>query len=79
MPIQIPKPYRSPVPLSSPLSLSIHPFVHRFAHRFTDVFMLYGACPSQSMIDHDQETVRRMLVDNPEVTRALFRVRFPAV
>jgi hypothetical protein len=45
----------------------------------TDVFMLYGACPSQSMIDHDQETVRRMLVDNPEVTRALFRVRFPAV
>ena len=68
-----------PVPLSSPLSLSIHPFVHRFAHRFTDVFMLYGAYPSQSMIDHDQETVRRMLVDNPEVTRALFRVRFPVV
>jgi hypothetical protein len=30
------------------------------------------------MIDHDQERVRRMLVDNPDVTRALFRVRFLA-
>ncbi|EER88511.1 hypothetical protein BDA96_10G218600 [Sorghum bicolor] len=29
----------------------------------------------KSMIDHDQETVRRMLVDNPEVTRALFRAQ----
>nr|CAB3464741.1 unnamed protein product [Digitaria exilis] len=32
----------------------------------------------KTMIDHDQETVRRMLVDNPDVTRALFRVRFLA-
>jgi hypothetical protein len=31
---------------------------------------------AQTLIDHDQETVRRMLVDNPDVTRALFRVRF---
>ncbi|KAL6609672.1 hypothetical protein ACP70R_039641 [Stipagrostis hirtigluma subsp. patula] len=29
----------------------------------------------KAMIDHDQETVRRMLVDNPEVTRALFRAQ----
>ncbi|KAF2931609.1 cleavage stimulating factor 64 [Oryza sativa Japonica Group] len=27
------------------------------------------------MIDHDQERVRRMLVDNPDVTRALFRAQ----
>lgn len=29
----------------------------------------------KTMIDHDQETVRRMLVDNPDVTRALFRAQ----
>ncbi|KAL5202376.1 hypothetical protein ABZP36_013328 [Zizania latifolia] len=29
----------------------------------------------KAMIDHDQERVRRMLVDNPEVTRALFRAQ----
>jgi hypothetical protein len=28
----------------------------------------------QAMIEHDQERARRMLVENPEVTRALFRV-----
>jgi hypothetical protein len=26
------------------------------------------------MIDHDQERARRLLVENPDVTRALFRV-----
>ncbi|XP_062181159.1 cleavage stimulating factor 64-like [Phragmites australis] len=29
----------------------------------------------KAMIDHNQETVRRMLVDNPDVTRALFRAQ----
>jgi len=29
----------------------------------------------KTMIDHDQETVRRMLVNNPDVTRALFRAQ----
>ncbi|KAJ1263623.1 hypothetical protein BS78_09G200000 [Paspalum vaginatum] len=29
----------------------------------------------KTMIDHDQETVRRMLVGNPDVTRALFRAQ----
>ncbi|RCV16974.1 hypothetical protein SETIT_3G181700v2 [Setaria italica] len=29
----------------------------------------------KTLIDHDQETVRRMLVDNPDVTRALFRAQ----
>ncbi|KAL6838542.1 hypothetical protein ACP4OV_031598 [Aristida adscensionis] len=29
----------------------------------------------KAMLDHDQETVRRMLVENPEVTRALFRAQ----
>ncbi|XP_062231869.1 cleavage stimulating factor 64-like [Phragmites australis] len=29
----------------------------------------------KNMMDHDQETVRRMLVDNPDVTRALFRAQ----
>jgi uroporphyrinogen-III decarboxylase len=29
---------------------------------------------AQAMIEHDQERARRMLVENPEVTRALFRV-----
>ncbi|TVU20632.1 hypothetical protein EJB05_36847 [Eragrostis curvula] len=29
----------------------------------------------KKLIDHDQETVRRMLVDNPDVTRALFRAQ----
>ncbi|CAM0954621.1 unnamed protein product [Alopecurus aequalis] len=29
----------------------------------------------KAMIDHDQERVRRMLVENPDVTRALFRAQ----
>jgi len=82
MKVRPPHAYPNPQTLPQPCSsLSLHPpFVHRFTHRLL-MFLCYicGACPSQTMIDHDQETVRRMLVDNPDVTRALFRVRFPAV
>ena len=71
----------SPIPLSSLLSsapLSTRRFVHRFALLFFTVFFMLRHLLAQTMIDHDQETVRRMLVDNPDVTRALFRVRFLA-
>jgi hypothetical protein len=74
----IPKPYQ---PNSSPSSLlCLSPPAGLFTDVlsfFTVLFMLRHLL-AQTMIDHDQETVRRMLVDNPDVTRALFRVRFLA-
>jgi hypothetical protein len=72
---------RFPQPYSPSASLPLSRFRSDFfSHRFSGLWCGAAAddARGQVMIDHDQERVRRMLVDNPDVTRALFRVRFLA-